>query len=305
MIAERMVQGFVDLVVLIMSDLLLPTMLVMFGGAVLMRALIYFTIARESWFAREFEKRVHRFVDDAEVDSRQSFFAMTKRLLEKTYYELFEIRAIMKRRRPDLIGPVIDRVFLIQHGSAFLVKDTLKQIRYLKHGGEHPKLLEISKSVYQNNPCFSKVFGILPTSLFNDVLNILPGLFIVGGIFGTFLGIMKALPELGGMDLNDVESTKTIMDGFLLRVSFSMRTSIIGILLSVVMSLVNTVMSGDKLFIGIVDRFENALDILWTRSTSNDLTLGNIEFNEHKDPMEALAEQAIESELSTKTKSAA
>jgi hypothetical protein len=299
------VNSFVEVLSRYLADMVMPIMVTVFFAAVAMRLLIYFTIAREAWFAREFEKRVHRFLEETEFDTRQSFFAMTKRLLEKTYYELFEIRAIMKRRRPDLIGPVVDRVFLIQHGSAFLVKDTLKQVKFLKHGGEHPKLLEISKTVFQNNPCFSKVFGVLPTSLFNDLLNILPGLFIVGGIFGTFLGVMHSLPELTGMDLNDVEGTKNAMDHFLTQVAFSMRASIVGILISVLMSFINTILSGEKLFIGIVDRFENALDILWTRSTSNDLHNINVEFDEHKDPMEALAEQAIENELSKKTKGAA
>ena len=62
--------------------------------------------------------------------------------------------------------------------------------------------------MFENNPCFRKVFGYIPISVSNDFLAVLPGLFIVGGIFGTFLGIMKALPELGGMEVSDAKRPK-------------------------------------------------------------------------------------------------
>jgi hypothetical protein len=302
---QDLAQKLVDSIVEFATDLLIPAMIVSFGVAVVLRILIYYTISRENWFATEFEKRVHRFFD--ETDHREhyaSFFVMAKRLLEKTYYELFEVRAIMKRRKIDFVGAMSDRVFLIQHGAAFLVKDTLKQLKFLKYGGDHPKLHELSKNVFQNNPCFNRVFGIIPTSRFNDVLNILPSVFIIGGIFGTFLGIMKALPELGGMDLNDIEGTKMVMDDFLLKVSFSMSTSIIGIILSVLMTVLNTLLSSERTFVRIIERFENSLDLLWNRCSNNTLPEEINDFDEHRDPIEALAEQAITNEVAKAPKQA-
>ena len=63
----------------------------------------------------------------------------------------------------------------------------------------------MTKNVFDNNPNFKKVMGVFPVQASHDVLNILPGIFIIGGIFGTFLGIMAALPELANMELSDVE----------------------------------------------------------------------------------------------------
>jgi hypothetical protein len=134
----------------------------------------------------------------------------------------------------------------------------------------------------------------------NDVLNILPGLFVIGGIFGTFLGIMKGLPELSGMNLSDLEQTKLVMDGFLANIAFSMTTSIVGIMCSVGMSMVNTIWSPEKLFVAIVDRFENSLDILWNRSDNNDIPETGLDFNEHRDPSEALAEASLQQEIEKK-----
>lgn len=297
MVSASFIHDVIEGIVIIATDRLIPWMMILFVLAILIRSLIFFMITRELWFTNEFYKRVHRFVDNNKKVSNLSFYIMVKKIMEKTFYELFEVRAIMKRRKLDAITPISDRIFLIQHGSARLVKDTLTQIRHLKHNREHPKLHEITKSIFENNPSFKKIFGIVPTATLNDFLNILPGIFIIGGIFGTFLGIMKALPELGGMDLSDVEGSKTIMDDFLLKISFSMTTSIVGIMLSVLLNIFNTFASPEKIFINIVNRFENCLDILWNLSDNNNIPEEIEEFDEHRDPIEALAEKSVDKEL--------
>lgn len=291
---EMMVKGLVAFA----SSLLLPTMVGIFVVGCILRALIYFTIKREEWFSREFEKRVHNFLDaESTYKGYYSFFVDVKVLLEKTYYELFEKRAIMKRRNPDYITTLTDRFFLIQHGVAWLVRDTLKQVKYLRHTDHNPKFLEIVKNIFQKNPCFNKLFGLIPISRFNDFLNILPGLFIIGGIFGTFLGIMEALPSLNAMDLTDVDQTKQTMNYFLTKITFSMSTSIIGIILSVMMQLFNTFFSPEKVFMNTIEKFENSLDILWNRSENNRHHTDIADFDEHRDPIEALAEDALLREL--------
>lgn len=293
---QDLVQGIVDGVVVFATDLLMPTMGLFFILAASLRFLIYYTVKREDWFSKEFSKRVKKFMHAREEKAEQSFYVISKRLLEITYYEVFEVRSILKRRNPDAIMTVTDRVFLVQQGSARMVNDILNQVKYLKWG-ERPKFLEISNTVLRNNPCFNKVFGLVPVAVFNDFLNAVPGLFIVGGIFGTFLGIMKALPELGGMNLSDVEGSKIIMDNFLLKISFSMSTSIIGIILSVSMGLVNTFFSCEKVYIGTVERLENEFDILWNMSSSNKLPEELTTFESERDPIEVLSEDLIAKEL--------
>lgn len=296
MFSQDLVQSIVDGVVVFATDLLMPAMAIFFVFSIALRMLMYYTVKREDWFSREFTKRVKKFQDARAQNADQSFYVVTKRLLEITYYEVFEIRSIMKRRNPDAIMTVTDRVFLVQQGSARMVHDILKQVKYLKWG-ERPKFLEISNNVLRNNPCFNKVFGIIPVGVFNDFLNTVPGLFIVGGIFGTFLGIMKALPELGGMNLADVEASKLVMDNFLLKISFSMSTSIIGIILSVCMSLANTFFSCEKAYMETVERLENELDVLWNMSSSNKLPSEISSFDADRDPIEILSEDLIMKEL--------
>lgn len=295
---NEMMQAMIDSIVVGFHNILMPLMVLTFIFGATMRVLIYYTIKREDWFAREFEKRVHRFMDKEDGGGSLSFYILTKKLLERTYYELFEIRAIMKRRKPDTILAMSDRVFLIQHGAAWFVKDTLKQIRFLKYNDQRPKLLEIAKNVFQNNPCFSRVFGLIPISVFDDLVNVLPGIFIVGGIFGTFLGVTAGLPELAAIDLNDVDGANAIMNKFLINMAYAMSTPIVGISLSVLTTFFNSFFSAGKLFVDIVERYENCLDIMWDRCDNNIRPENMKDFDEHMDPIEALASESINNQLS-------
>jgi hypothetical protein len=327
----------VDFIILIATDYLMPVMAVAFVLGIIFKLLIYFTIKRQEWFAFEFAKRVQRFFTKLEIHMAEkeakedkvnkenkenklqasgeevpattsshtqlSFYQTTKSLLERTYYEVFIMRSILKRRNPDIIMTLGDRVFMIQYGCAWMVRETLRNLKYLKQSKETPQFLPISKVLFQQNPAFNKVFGKISITVFNDFINLLPGLFIVGGIFGTFLGIMKALPDLGLFNLQDIEETKKVMDHFLLKISYSMITSIVGIICSVMLSLVNTIYNPEKLFVGMVDRYANALGRLWNICEHNLVDFNEKDFDENKDALDALAEKAIESELRSQSKS--
>ncbi len=273
-------------------------MIVTFLAGIVLRSLVYYTVRRQEWFAKEFEKRVDLFMEERNPSSNVSFFIVVKSLMEKTYYELFRVRFAMKRRKPDFVMTVTDRLFLIQQGAAFFVHDILKPLKHIKFNeSNHPKLFTTTRKAFSRNPSFSKVLGIFPSSTLNDVINILPGVFIILGVFGTFLGIMKALPDLGTMDLKDIDASKAIMDQFLLKISFSMSTSLVGIVLSVSMSFFNAAMAPEKIFVSAVDRLEAALDCLWHLSADNKLPENVVDFDANRNPDEVLAEQALNEDL--------
>jgi hypothetical protein len=280
------------------SDALMPVMVVGFFVAIAMRVLIWMTVKREAWFAKAFEKRTYEYLLKKKKTKAKysSYYVTTKMLLEKTYYELFIMRSILKRRNPDIIMDKSDRIFLVQQGCARLVKDTLKHIRFYRYDQGRPNTFDSSVQIFEKNPQFNAVFGYLPVGTFNEVLNLLPGVFIVCGIFGTFLGIMQALPELGAMDIADIDKTKQVMDQFLVKMSYSMVTSILGIILNLTLTFLNAFMNPNKVFVDIVERYNNALDTLWSSCTDNKLPEEIPDFDEHKDPIEALAEDSVNKE---------
>ncbi len=275
-----------------------------FIGAAFLRWVIYYTVRRHEWFARQFEMRVLKFMDSEASKNMKnvSFFLLTKKLLEKSYYEAFAMRDRKHKESFDSVMTMNDRIFLVKQGSAWMVKDILKQLRYLKWSKETPKLQQITRATLHHNPCFNKVFGVLPMSGLNDLITILPGLFVVAGILGTFLGIKGGLVQLGGMDLNDVEGTKTIMDAFLHEISFAMASSIVGIAFSLSLHIYNVLLSPERVFVSLVDRFESTMDLLWYRSDNNEVTSADDKFNENRDPVEALAEEALNLEIAKTNK---
>ncbi|RYZ85171.1 MAG: hypothetical protein EOP06_16740 [Proteobacteria bacterium] len=275
-------------------------MAAVFVAGLFFRTMIYYTVRRHEWFSREFEKRVNRFME-TEIPGANpdgvSFYVLSKRMLERTYYEIFEIRDRMKRRRPDAVMAWSDRIFLVRQGCAWLVKDILKQLKFLKWTEETPKLLNITRATFQHNPCFNRVFGVFPMAGMNDVLTLLPGLFVVTGILGTFIGISGGLGDLGGMNLQDLETTKNVMDKFLHEISFAMKSSIVGIVFSLLSHVFNTMLNPERSYVSMIDRFESALDLLWYRSDSNDYPREEKPFDEHKDAVEALAEDSLNKEI--------
>ncbi len=295
---QKVVYTFIDALVIFASHWLIPTMMFLFIVGMSFRAIIFYTVKREEWFAKEFEKRVDIYLKERDLKSNMSFYVVCKKLLEKTFYDLFKVRFIMKRRKPDFVMTFADRVFLVKQGSAILVEDFLKQLRHLRYNeSNHPRLLSTTKKIFSKNPCFSKVFGIFPAATLNDVINILPGIFIVMGVFGTFLGIMRGLPDLGNMDLADVEASKMVMDQFLVKIAFAMSTSLVGIALSVIFSIFNASLSPEKLFMSAVERMETALDTVWHFSANNDVPTNLVEFDENREPEEVLARQSVNEEL--------
>jgi hypothetical protein len=301
MFSQETIKGFIDFLTNDIAVYLIPGMLLVFFVAVGLRFLVHYTVSREFWFSKEFYKRVHEYLDERDMDAtNKSFYISMKVNLEKTYYELFVVRAYMKRRNPDVVMDISDRFFLIQEGCARLVKETLRQVKHLRYQKERPRFIEMTKNVFDNNVCFKNIMGFIPVQATHDVLSILPGVFIIGGIFGTFLGIMGALPELGGMKLEDPEQAKEIMDNFLTSIAFSMSTSIIGIIISVSMTFLNTLLDPEKMFIKTINKYENTMELLWDCCDNNTLPEDVVDFNEFRDPIEALAEDAVNAELGKK-----
>ena len=288
MFSQETIKAMIKILTEDLSVYLLPIMLFTFSGAIVLRMLVYLTVKRELWFAKEFYKRVHNFLDKKDDDKLEdnSFYLSMKSILELTYGEIFLNRSFMGRRNMDYVMELGDRIFLIQEGCARLVKETLRQIRHLKYQKERPRFIELTKNVFDNNPCFKKIAGILPVEATHDVLSTLPGVFIIGGIFGTFLGIMSALPELGNMKLEDVEGAKIIMDNFLKSIAFSMSTSIVGIIVSVSMTFVNTLFDPEKLFMKTVNKFDNSMELLWDCCDNNVLPKDIPDFDKNMDPLD-------------------
>lgn len=263
------IAGLINIIVIFATDYLMLFLLISFCLAVVLRVLITVIITRQKKFVLEFCKRVHHY-NFMNPQPKGSFYSLVKRILATTYFENFNLRAKYMRRNGDQLMSVYDRIFLVQDGIIRLINDFLKHVIFLHKDSRHqPNFTEITANSFASNPVFNRVLGIFSMSRTNEILNILPGIFIVAGIFGTFLGIMSALPELTNMDIGDAAASKVVIDAFLISISFALTSSILGIVLSVLMTFINTILSPENTYMESIDSFKAATEILWNKCEDN------------------------------------
>lgn len=258
------------------SSYIVPIMIGLFVVAVFMRFSLFWVIRAELRFAREFAVRLHfylRAVALGEAPRVGSFSRLIRALLEKTYLECFEINDRYKLRSLDKVESLADRLFMLHAALQRCVEDLVVQLGYLKKSVERSgrnDFQDIVRSTFDTNPYFSRVFGVLPISTVNEMLATLPGLFLVLGIFGTFMGIAAGLPELGNMDLSNIDNTKQVMDGFLVHISSAMVKSIVGIGLSAAMGILNTLLAVETTHYTAITRLSDSLALAWQETDVNE-----------------------------------
>lgn len=104
-----------------------------------------------------------------------------------------------------------------------------------------PNFNDLAVRIMEKEDKWNKLLGFFPIGPISRLIDILPGLFVVFGIFGTFIGISMALPKIAEMDFNNLEGSGAILTEFVLSVTYAMKTSIAGILFSLVMTLLNAI----------------------------------------------------------------
>jgi hypothetical protein len=126
-----------------------------------------------------------------------------------------------------------------------------------------PNYPEIADRILEKDDNYNKLFGFIPVAPVARLINVLPGLFVVFGIFGTFIGISMALPEIAKMDFNNLDSAGEILTSFVLSVTYAMKTSIAGILYSLIMTVLNTVAPVKALRDKTDKQFSSCLENIW------------------------------------------
>jgi hypothetical protein len=124
-----------------------------------------------------------------------------------------------------------------------------------------PNFNDLTHRILDQDDNWNKVFHFFPIGPISRLIDILPGLFVVFGIFGTFIGISMALPEIANIDFNNLEGSGEILMRFVTNVTYAMQTSIAGIMFSLVTTFINTIApvssTRKKTFKKVSNCFEN------------------------------------------------
>jgi hypothetical protein len=147
-------------------------------------------------------------------------------------------------------------------GSKSLINNILSEIESFKSKFP-PNFYDLSYRILDKDKNWTHLYGLIPIKAMSRLIDILPGLFIVGGIFGTFIGINAALPEITKLDFQNIEESSKIISSFVNSVTFSMQTSIFGIVYSVIMTVLSTLFPLDSNRDMIQKKIEDCFEGLW------------------------------------------
>ena len=251
------------------ADNLMTILIFVFVVAVILKILMYYLLKSEYNFSSAFETRTHRYLNNEYPDEQTptKFLEVVESILDKTFKESYTARKIFRKRKEDSRVVALNRMFLVETGAKGLIDDTLKQTKY-HDAGQVPDFEGITKFVFNSNPYFNKLWGVIPIGLTNNIFARLPSLFIIGGIFGTFLGISKGLPALKAMDPGNIVAAQATLENFLESMTLAMYSSVVGIFLSVCFTLLNAFMSFNSMYLSLVDRFTQSLELLWKETNT-------------------------------------
>lgn len=250
---------------------LIPIMIFVFFIGMILKFLMYNLLRGEANFSSAFETRVHRYLNREyqESETFSKFHEVVDFILNKTFHESYIMRKKnYRKRKEDSKIAMLDSMFFVEHGAKSLIDDTLKQTQY-HDKGKAPDFKNIVKYIFNSNPYFNKLWGIIPLGLSNNIFSRLPSLFIIGGIFGTFLGISNGLPSLKAIDPGNFVAAQETIGNFLESMTFAMYSSVVGIFLSVCFTVMNTFMSLNTMYLGLVDRFTGSLELIWKETNAD------------------------------------
>jgi hypothetical protein len=132
-----------------------------------------------------------------------------------------------------------------------------------------PNFTELTQRVMSQDKHWTTLLNHLPIEGVSRMIDILPGLFVVLGVFGTFIGISMALPEIANIDFNNLETSGQTLTKFVINTTFAMKTSIAGIFFSLILTVLNTLFPIKEKRQWTFKKVESALEMLWYHINSD------------------------------------
>jgi len=214
-----------------------------------------------STFTREIEKRVER--DDIGKVKLDDIEEYVEGLLDEVATNL-PSRGVRVQKSENAVN-TDRRIMSVREyagGSQSLIHSLKSETNAFK-ANQKPNFEQLAHRVMSKDAHWTKLNNIFSIDSVTRMIDVLPGIFIVIGIFGTFVGITNALPRIAEIDFNNISNSSTVLSGFVKDVSFAMRTSIAGIAFSLIISVLNTLYPISSIRDTIAREVEDCLEYLW------------------------------------------
>jgi len=159
-----------------------------------------------------------------------------------------------------------------------------------------PNFHELTQRILGQDKHWTTLLKHLPIDGISRMIDIMPGLFVVFGVFGTFVGISIALPEIAKIDFNNIDGSGSTLTSFVLNTAYAMETSLAGIVFSILTTFMNTMYPIKDVRNSIHKKIETSLQTLWYHinySTKNDDELVSA-LKSLKEAIEKMSQQSDE-----------
>ncbi|MBL6988649.1 MAG: hypothetical protein ISR65_02680 [Bacteriovoracaceae bacterium] len=270
---ENIFREIYNIYVLGLMNNLVPAMIVVFFVSIILKVLIKQSFKIDNRFVVFIKKEMDYYNKEGtledDIHDNESIIDRYKEVVHKVCDKALDSYVTKRRahqhRRFDKSRTRLDVIFKYDISLYELVQDVHHKELYSQSDGT-PNFEEFSHRIFSQSNNSNVLFGILPIPSLSRFLQIIPGLMIVFGILGTFLGMMGALPIIGGLDLvGDPGSAKEVIASFLTQISFALNSSIVGITFSIVLTLLNGFFATDALQDQTIEDFEECLKALWDK----------------------------------------
>lgn len=104
------VQFFNEYVQFSIIGAMMPTMIVVFILAILVRLCLYYTAKKEQSFVDGVGVRAYRYLEEEDHETK-GFHETAKIILDRTYEELFIRKKVRRKRAFDRTSSFLDRIF--------------------------------------------------------------------------------------------------------------------------------------------------------------------------------------------------
>lgn len=257
----------------ILGEYLIPFMIAMLALALTLRLAIYRSSKRDQVYFGTFNKEIDKLIqsESQHQDQIRQDSAYIHQLIDKIEKGLprrttrFYSKKRAKAAESEELAQKAQKVFSLRSytsGNRSLINSLKVETRAFE-SSHPPNFTDLTTRVLGRDENWNKVFRVIPIDGAAAFIDMLPSLFIVFGILGTFVGIALALPVIGTIDVSASEQTTEVLNTFVNQVAFAMNSSITGIICSIINSWLNGLFPVLAVREKMRDSLESSLENFW------------------------------------------
>jgi hypothetical protein len=256
MFIDLILNFFSNYLIEVMAGLLIVALVARFQAYRISKRdrIYFFTLTREIVVTIEKEKEQKISIDNVENYISDLMGRISKKIPNRTL-------RMETREKAEKKETLISLQDYVGGKSGFLTN--IQSESSIFHCQTPPNFTELTHRLLAQDEKWNKLIGPIPLEGVSRLIDILPGLFIVFGVFGTFVGISMALPEIANIDFNNLETSGSTLTKFVLNTTFAMKTSIAGIFFSVILTMLNTFSPIKDVRGRIFKQVETTMHALW------------------------------------------